>query len=238
MALIELRGITGGYRHRPVLGPIDLMIPEGSRLALLGGNGSGKTTLLKILLGLNPPLSGTVYWQGRPLASYPVQERARFAAYVPQQHRASFGFFVEDIVAMGSDAGRIQPRQTERFSRARAALAELGQEKLARRRMNELSGGQQQLVLLARALAQQTPVIVLDEPTNHLDWGHQRRLLTLIRALADQGRTLIFSTHQPEHARQIANRCLLLREGTMLADQDCGQCLTDEMLETLYPVDF
>ncbi len=238
MALIELKGITGGYRGQIVIGPLDLAIEAGSRLALLGGNGSGKTTLLKILLGLRAPASGTVHWQGRPLADFPLAERARFAAYVPQQHRAGFGFFAEDIVAMGSDAGLIRPRHDERLTRARAALAELGQEKLARRRMNELSGGQQQLVLLARALAQQTPVIVLDEPTNHLDWGHQRRLLALIDQLGAQGRTLIFSTHHPDHARQIANRCLLLREGMVLADASCTECLTDAMLSTLYPVDF
>ncbi len=238
MALIELRGVSGGYRSQPVFGPLDLIIPAGSRLALLGGNGSGKTTLLKVLLGLRAPLTGEVRWQDRPLASYPLAERARFAAYVPQQHRTGFGFFAEDIVAMGSDAGLIRPLPEERIARARAALAELGQEKLARRRMNELSGGQQQLVLLARALAQHTPVIVLDEPTNHLDWGHQHRLLALIHRLGDQGRTLIFSTHHPDHARRIADRCLLLREGALLADAACRDCLTDDSLSALHPVDF
>lgn len=238
MALIELRGLTGGYQGQAVFGPIDLVIPSGSRLALLGGNGSGKTTLLKVLLGLRAPLAGEVHWQDRPLTDYPLAERARFAAYVPQQHRTGFGFFAEDIVAMGADAGLIRAQSDERIARARAALAELGQEKLARRRMNELSGGQQQLVLLARALAQQTPVIVLDEPTNHLDWGHQHRLLALIQRLGDQGRTLIFSTHHPDHARRVADRCLLLREGAILADAACRDCLTDAMLSNLYPVDF
>lgn len=238
MALIELRGVSGGYRGQSVFGPINLSIPAGSRLAILGGNGSGKTTLLKVLLGLRAPLSGSILWQNRPLAAYSLAERAHFAAYVPQQHRAGFGFFAEDIVAMGSEAGLIRPSSDERIARARTALATLGQEKLARRRMNELSGGQQQLVLLARALAQQTPVIVLDEPTNHLDWGHQHRLLTLIGQLGEQGRSLIFSTHHPEHARRIADRCLLLREGQILADAPCANCLNEDNLEILYPVDF
>lgn len=236
--MIELRQLSGGFYNRSVFGPIDLHVPAGGIVALLGGNGSGKTTLLKTLLGLRPPISGEVYWDKRPLKSISLAERARLVAFVPQHHRAGFGLRVLDIVAMGGQAGVIRASSGQALEFAWAALQQLHQEHLAEKRITELSGGQQQLVLIARALAQQTPTLVLDEPVNHLDWGHQQRLLELISGLANNQRTILFSTHHPDHARQVANRCVLLKDGRLVGDGNCRQQLTTECLNDLYRLDF
>jgi iron complex transport system ATP-binding protein len=236
--MIRCEQLRGGYRGNAVFGPIDLTFEAGSVVALLGGNGSGKTTLLKTILGLRPPLSGAVYWQNKPLHALSLAERARLVAFVPQQHKVTFGLRVRDIVAMGSQAGLIKASSTEAFARADAALAQLKQSHLAEKRITELSGGQQQLILIARALAQQTPVLVLDEPINHLDWGHQQRLLDLIVQLAATERTIIFSTHHPDHAKRVAHRCVLMRAGLVLADGACAQKLTSAALNDLYQLDF
>lgn len=236
--MIHCTQLRGGYRGKAVFGPIDLRFEMGSVVALLGGNGSGKTTLLKTLLGLRPPLSGAVYWQNRPLAALSLAERARLVAFVPQQHKVTFGLKVRDIVAMGGQAGLVKAASASALARADAALAQLKQSHLAEKRITELSGGQQQLILIARALAQQTPVLVLDEPVNHLDWGHQQRLLTLLADLAAADRTIIFSSHHPDHARRVAHRCVLLRDGQIKADGHCQDELTPAALTDLYQLDF
>jgi len=236
--MIALEGLSGGYRGKTVFGPLNLTIKPGEAVALLGGNGSGKTTLLKTILGLRPPHSGRVCWDGEDLAQIPLAERARRVAFVPQNHKVSFGLRVLDIVAMGGSAGLIRAHSAQAEARAHEALAQLKQTHLASKRITELSGGQQQLVLIARALAQHTPVLVLDEPVNHLDWGHQKRLLGLLADLADQQRTIIFSTHHPEQARQLAKRCILMREGTIITDAECATCLTAAQLNDLYDIDF
>jgi iron complex transport system ATP-binding protein len=236
--MIRCEQLRGGYRGKAVFGPLDLSVEMGSVVALLGGNGSGKTTLLKTLLGLRPPLSGAVFWHDRPLASLSLAERARLVAFVPQQHKVTFGLKVRDIVAMGSQAGLIKGSSVAALARADVALAQLKQSHLADKRITELSGGQQQLVLIARALAQQTPVLVLDEPVNHLDWGHQQRLLALIADLAAADRTILFSTHHPDQARQVAHRCVLLRAGQIKADGRCQDELTPKALTDLYQLDF
>ncbi len=236
--MIELINLCGGYRKKTVFGPINLAIQPRDVVAILGGNGSGKTTLIKTLLGLRAPLGGQVRWDGVDLTQIPLTERARRVAFVPQNHKVTFGLRVLDIVAMGGHAGLIRAHSAEAEHRAYAALAELKQTHLASKRITELSGGQQQLVLIARALAQHTPVLVLDEPVNHLDWGHQKRLLGLLADLACQQRTIIFSTHHPDQARQLAKRCILMREGKIITDADCATCLTASELNDLYDIDF
>ncbi len=236
--MIRLRQLCGGYRQHPAFGPIDLEIQTGGIVALLGGNGSGKTTLIKTLLGLRAPLSGEVFWNDQPLERISLAERARLFAYVPQHHRVGFGLRVLDVVAMGGQAGIIRARSKTATERAWHALEQLRQTHLAEKRITELSGGQQQLILIARALAQQAQTLVFDEPVNHLDWGHQQRLLELIASLADDQRTIVFSTHHPDHARQVAQRCILLKEGQLFGDGLCQQHLTTHCLHELYQLDF
>jgi iron complex transport system ATP-binding protein len=225
-----------GYSDRVVGRGLHVTLAQGEVLALLGPNGSGKTTLLKTLLGLLAPLAGEARIDGRSLASYSIRERARRIAYVPQLHTPTFAFTVETVVLMGRTAhGNLfsRPSAKDRAVAARA-LAEFGIETLAPRAYTMISGGERQLVLLARALAQEPQFIVLDEPTASLDFGNQGKVMREIRTLAASGHGVLFTTHDPNHALRAADRAYLLREGARLAEGMVRDVLTRTQLEALY----
>ena len=230
------RGLTIGYGDRVVGRGLDLALAQGEVLALLGPNGGGKTTLLKTLLGLLPPLAGAALIEGRALSAYSVRERARRIGYVPQVHVATFAFTVETVVLMGRTAhGSLfsRPSAADRTVAARA-LERFGIAALAARPYTMISGGERQLVLLARALAQEPQFIVLDEPTASLDFGNQGKVMREIRALAASGHGVLFTTHDPNHALRAADRAFLIRAGERLAEGKVGEVLTRAQLEALY----
>jgi iron complex transport system ATP-binding protein len=225
-----------GYRDRLVGSGLDVALAEGEVLALLGPNGGGKTTLLKTLLGLIPPRAGEVRLAGHSLAASSMRERARFLAYVPQSHVATFAFPVETVVLMGRTAhGNLFSGPTARDRAvAAAALERFGIAHLAGRPYTMISGGERQLVLLARALAQEPRFIVLDEPTASLDFGNQGKVMREIRTLAASGHGVLFTTHDPNQALRLADRAFLLRAGTRVTDGSVNTVLTRENLEALY----
>jgi iron complex transport system ATP-binding protein len=230
------RDLTIGYRDRVVGRGLDVTLAQGEVLALLGPNGGGKTTLLKTLLGILSPLAGTALIDGRSLGAYSIRERARRIAYVPQAHTPTFAFTVETVVLMGRTAhGNLfsRPSAGDRAVAARV-LAQFGIVHLAQRAYTMISGGERQLVLLARALAQEPQFIVLDEPTANLDFGNQGKVMREIRALAASGHGVLFTTHDPNHALRTADRAFLLRDGRCVAEGKVGDVLTREQLEALY----
>jgi len=233
---LEAQALAIGYRDRLVGSELDVALAEGEVLALLGPNGGGKTTLLKTLLGLLPPLAGVVRFAGRSLATTSVRERARLLAYVPQSHVATFAFPVETIVLMGrTPHGSLFGRPTRRDRTvAAAALERFGIAHLSTRPYTMISGGERQLVLLARALAQEPRVIVLDEPTASLDFGNQGKVMREIRALAAAGHGVLFTTHDPNQALRLADRAFLLRAGARVTEGPVQTVLTRENLEALY----
>lgn len=233
---IEGRGLTIGYPDRTVGSGLDVALSTGEVLALLGPNGGGKTTLLKTLLGLLKPKAGEVRLGDKPLDNYSIRERARVVAYVPQVHISTFAFTVETVVLMGRTAhGSLFSRPSgQDRAVAQAALARFGIAALASRPYTMISGGERQLVLLARALAQEPQFIVLDEPTASLDFGNQGKVMREIRALAKSGHGVLFTTHDPNHALRAADRAYLLREGTRIADGPVATVLNREQLEALY----
>jgi iron complex transport system ATP-binding protein len=233
---IEGRDLTIGYPDRTVGSGLDVALSTGEVLALLGPNGGGKTTLLKTLLGLLKPKAGEVRLGGKPLDNYSIRERARVVAYVPQVHISTFAFTVETVVLMGRTAhGSLFSRPSGRDRAvAQAALERFGIAALASRPYTMISGGERQLVLLARALAQEPQFIVLDEPTASLDFGNQGKVMREIRALAKSGHGVLFTTHDPNHALRAADRAYLLREGTRIADGPVATVLSREQLEALY----
>jgi len=238
MNLIEARHLAIGYRGRQVGEGIELALDSGEVLCLLGPNGSGKTTLFRTLLGVLPPLAGTVRLAGRELSDWPRRELARRLGYVPQAHAGLFAFTVEEVVLMGRTAhmGRFStPTATDRAA-ARAAMERLGIAHLCRRLYTEISGGERQLALIARALAQETAILILDEPTASLDFGNQLRVLKEIDALKAQGLSILMSTHQPEHALRVADRVALLKAGRIVA-QGPRALVTAETLAELYGAD-
>ena len=225
-----------GYSSLVVGRGLDISLVEGEVLALLGPNGSGKTTLLKTLLGILPPLAGAVLIDGRLLASYSAPDRARQIAYVPQSHVPTFGFSVETVVLMGRTAhGNLfsRPSAVDRAVTERM-LERFGIAHLSERPYTMISGGERQLVLLARALAQEPRFIVLDEPTASLDFGNQGTVMREMRALAASGHGVLFTTHDPNHALRAASRAFLMRDGQRLVEGHVTDVLTQQRLEELY----
>ncbi len=234
--IIEGRDLTIGYPDHIVGSGLNVALETGEVLALLGPNGGGKTTLLKTLLGLLKPKAGMVRLGDRPLDEYQIAERARVIAYVPQVHVGTFAFTVETVVLMGRSAhGNLfsRPSAHDRDV-AQAALERFGISRLSARPYTEISGGERQLVLLARALAQEPRFIVLDEPTASLDFGNQGKVMREIKALAASGHGVLFTTHDPNHALRAADRAFLLRDGTALAEGPVASVLERERLEALY----
>ena len=236
--MLEARALAIGYDRRRVAAGIDLAVGRGEILCLLGPNGAGKTTLFKTLLGLIPALGGEVRIAGQALGTLSRQALARTMAYVPQAQTMEFAYTVLDLVLMGRTAHLgpfAGPRAVDR-ERAQAALADLGIEGLASTEANRISGGQRQLCLIARALAQDAPMLVMDEPTASLDLGNRLLVLDRVRALRDRGYGIVFSTHDPDQARSLATRIAIISGGRLAAYGAPGETLTAATLTAVYGV--
>ncbi|HLX29000.1 MAG TPA: ABC transporter ATP-binding protein [Casimicrobiaceae bacterium] len=234
--MLDVRDLAFGIGARRIGAGVSFTLAPGETLAVLGGNGAGKTTLFRTLLGLLPVQGGMLAIDGEEVARLAPAKRARKLAYVPQQHSSAFGFSVLEAVLMGR-AARIgvfaRPGRGD-YDVAYAALDTLGIGTLATRAINEVSGGERQLVMIARALAQAAPVLVLDEPTTSLDFGNRLRVLAEVDRLRARGMTILFSTHEPDQALAHADRALLLFDGRMLAFDSVERALTPENIERLY----
>jgi len=236
--MLEVRSLEAGFASRAVLRQVTFSAAPGEVLGVLGPNGSGKTTLFRTLLGLLPPRGGEVLLEGKLLAQKSRSEIARLAGYVPQGHAAYFPFSVHEFVLLGRSAHRgafAAPGSRDR-DLAQAALDRLGVGSLAGRAITEISSGERQLALIARALAQEPRILVMDEPTASLDFGNQVRVLEAIRALAGSGLSVLFSTHAPDHAFLAAQRVLLLGEGRVLAQGTPPEVIRTETLAQVYGV--
>lgn len=233
---ISVRGISFGYTDKKILEDIDLEISKGEIVTILGPNGSGKTTLIKLILGLLTPLKGSVRIDGIDIPGIGIREFARKIAYVPQSHKTVFPYSVTDIVLMG----RI-PHKTFFFKYskddlrvAHEALDKLSIQHLAQRPYTEISGGERQLAIIARALAQGAKTFILDEPASGLDYGNQLRLLEQIISLSKEGYTFIKSTHSPEHALWIGDRTIMIKDGSIVADGRSDDIINSENLFNIY----
>ena len=208
---LQARGLTIGYGSTEVASDIDLEVRSGEVTCLLGPNGSGKTTLFKTLIGLIPPLAGEVSVGGRPLSGLSVREIAEQIAYVPQQHAPTFPFRVFDVVMMGRQVrkGLLSAPGAHDRERSWEVLEQLGLLRLADADYTRISGGQRQMVMIARALVQDTRMLVLDEPTASLDYGNQVRIIGEIARLSRSGYGIVLSTHNPDHAFAVADKVTL-----------------------------
>jgi ABC-type cobalamin/Fe3+-siderophores transport system ATPase subunit len=228
--------VTAGYHGKTVIFEVDLALGAGETLCLLGPNGSGKTTLFKTILGLMYPTAGRVCVDGEDIRRWPRQRLARTLGYVPQAHVPPFAFRVRDVVLM---ARSVHTRLFSSPGRSDVVIAEQALEQLsilplADELYTELSGGQRQLVLIARALAQQAPVLVLDEPTANLDFANQMLVLRHIRELAGSGLGILMTTHFPDFAFLCASRVALMKRGRILATNNPHEILTQALLEQTY----
>lgn len=222
---LSTAGLEYGYLpQEPLFPPLDLCCRAGEITAVLGTNGRGKTTLLHTLIGHLAPLSGTLH-------------RAEHIGFVPQIFTPPFSYSVLDMVLMGRAATiRLFALPSARdVAAARDALAQLGIADLADTDFNALSGGQRQLVLIARALASECRMLILDEPTAALDWQNQARVLRLLQRLAKTADlSILLTTHDPAHALAIADRALLLMADRQYLYGDCDNTLTEAHLSRLY----
>ena len=236
--MLEVRALSFGFPGRTIGRDVSFSLAAGESMCVLGPNGGGKTTLFRTILGLLPVKSGEVRLNERPLHLLDRAEIARAAGYVPQGHSAYFAFTLLEFVLMGRSARVGAFSSPGRADRAVAerALESLGIAALADKPVTEVSGGERQLALVARALAQEPKLLVMDEPTASLDFGNQVRVLERILALAATGIAILFSSHDPDHAFLGAQRALLLGEGRVLELGTPKDVVRSDTLRRLYGV--
>ena len=235
---LEIERAGCGYGGKPVVEDVSFALESGEVVCLLGANGSGKTTLFKAILGLLRLSAGRILVDGADTAVWPRDRLARTLAYVPQAHAPPFPFAVRDVVLMARTAhlGMLGTPSHRDAAIAEDAMETLGVAHLARARYTEISGGERQLVLIARALAQQSEFLIMDEPTSNLDFGNQVRVLRRVKELAGRKLGLLMTTHFPDHAFLCASRVAVLKAGRLLAMGRPEDVITEQRLESVYGV--
>jgi iron complex transport system ATP-binding protein len=242
--LVEVHDASFSYGEQEIFGGIGFSVGPGEVFCLLGPNGCGKTTLLDCILGLHHLHSGSILIGGRDAESYRPGKIARQIAYVPQRHEPTFPYTVREIVTMGRAAylGLFEsPSQADRRI-ADEALDHIGIAHLRNRPYTQLSGGETQMVMIARTLAQQTPVVILDEPTAHLDFRYELVIMEVIAGLVkEKGLSIIMATHSPNHAfhfqdNGIRTSVALLHNGVFFAKGSPESVLNEDSLKSLYGV--
>jgi iron complex transport system ATP-binding protein len=236
--VLEVASLAFGFPGRTIGRDVSFSLGDGEVMCVLGPNGGGKTTLFRTVLGLLASHGGKILLEGKSIESLSRTEIAKLIGYVPQGHTGYFAYTVRDFVLMGRTAHLgifSSPSKKDRDVAGRA-LASLGMAHLADRPITEVSGGERQLALVARALAQEPRLLVLDEPTASLDFGNQVRVLERIAALARTGISILFSSHDPDHAFLCAQRALLLAEGRALEIGAPREVIRADTLQRLYGV--
>jgi iron complex transport system ATP-binding protein len=238
--LLKYEHITFGYptADQPVMKEFDLEIGAGTVTAILGPNGAGKTTLLHLTLGWLKPQSGIVLLDQRALGDFSRRALGQWMGLVPQSEHTPFEFSLLEFVLLGR-APHLPPLAMpgkEDGEIAADALQQVGLAKMQNRSILSLSGGERQLVLIARALVQQPRLLLLDEPTAHLDLGNKIRLLGLLRKLQGRQVTIVLTTHEPEVAAAIATHLVLMRNGQVLRAGPLAETCTSQWLSTTYGV--
>lgn len=235
--MLTVKGLSFFYQpDRMILKDISFALASHDILCLLGPNGTGKTTLLRCLLSLNKMKSGSMEIDGQDLTKTPAKKRAKMMAYVPQATTMAFPYEAREVVLMGrvthlAAGGR--PTKKD-WALADEAMDRLGILHMRHYLFNEMSGGEKQMVLVARALTQQARIMVMDEPTASLDYSNQVKMLQVIKSLAEQGYSILMTSHFPDHAFLACNKVVLMRDGVLMAQGLPDDVVTTENLSKLY----
>lgn len=235
---LEIENVSFNYGNHIVLKQVSFRAKTGQLICLLGPNGVGKSTLFRCILGLHH-YSGTIRIDGIDNNKLTAKMRAKKIAYIPQNHIPTFNYKVKDIVLMGTSSGLdvfSLPGKVEN-ARVDEALMKMGIMHLKERGYANISGGERQLVLIARALAQDTEIMIMDEPTSNLDYGNQNRVLQKIKELEGDGYTIIMSMHNPEQAFLYASKVMALENGMLIGYGETDEILDEQMLFKLYQLD-
>lgn len=234
--MLEVSALTGGYGSKTVLNDISFFADKADMIYVLGANGCGKTTLLNMLTGFKNFTGGSITVSGTSINDLSIQERSKLVSYIPQQHVPAFNYTVKDVVLMGR-AGRLRYYQTpgeEDINIAEQALSLLGIEDFSQKEYTQLSGGERQLVLIARAICQQAEIVIMDEPMQSLDFINQAMVLRAARLLTNSGRCVIMSTHTAINNYQNSDKMLLMsKDGTALSGE-IEEVLTQENVRNAY----
>lgn len=235
---IEIANVSTGYDNNVVLRDVNLKLKSGEITCLLGPNGVGKTTLFKTLLGFIPPLSGKVLINGKAIRHMSPKDFAKFIAYVPQAHHTPFPYTVRDVVLFGRIAHLnifTSPGKKDKIIADRALdLLEISY--LADRYFTELSGGEKQMVIIARALAQEAGFLILDEPSSSLDYGNQIKVIKKIKDLENNAIGILMATHSPDHAFMLEANVVILNAGRVFGYGRPEDLVTTDSLKKIYGV--
>ena len=236
---VIVKDLSFSYGSHQVLHDINFTVEDGEFLSILGCNGVGKSTLFRCVLGLLNTYKGQVLINGVDTRKLPPSKMAKLAAYIPQNCSPAFNYSVEDIVLMGTTAGLNSLRSPgkKELERVDWALDKIGIEHLRKRCFHHISGGERQLAVIARALVQDAKLLMLDEPTASLDFGNQMLVQEQARALADEGYTIIQTTHNPEQSYMFSDKVLAIKDGRVLCHGEPQKIMTREIISQLYGLD-
>lgn len=234
----EAIGVSSGYEERPVIDDISVSVESGDVVGVLGPNGSGKTTLFKTLLRFLPLSGGKLVIDGEDASTMRTSEFARKICYIPQNHSSAFAYTVEEMAMMGRacHVPMFSVPTSEDADIVAHALDMLHISHLRSRQYTELSGGQQRLALIARALSQQAKILIMDEPSSDLDYANQQLVQNTIHELRDQGYGIMLSTHAPEYPFSTATKVVLLKNGRVVSAGTPDDALTPETLTDAFGV--
>jgi iron complex transport system ATP-binding protein len=238
---LSFHDVSFGYQTAEpvVLKGVSLNVPEGSVTAVLGPNGAGKTTLLHLALGWLRPQGGEVFLGGKPVHDYSQRERGRLMSLVPQKEHIPFEYSIIEYVLLGRAPYLTTLEMPGRgdYGIAMGSIESVGLDGMQERPISDLSSGERQLVLVARALTQQPRVMLLDEPTSHLDMRNKKRLIEIIGSQKALGRTVLFTTHELDVAARLADRVVLMRSGEVLRAGPLDEVLVNESVKEAYGLD-
>lgn len=236
---LKIENLKCGYRNKIVIENVSIALQSGEALCVLGPNGVGKSTLFKTILGQVKILSGSITIDNMDIQKMSHNNGARLLAYVPQSKNCSYQFCVKDIVMMGRAAfiGKFSTPSVGDEKIVEDAIKKVGIQNLANKKYSQLSGGEQQMVLLARAVAQQSKYIILDEPASNLDFKNQKELLMTICDLTENGVGVLMASHSPEHAFMCCDKTLLLKRNGKYAYGKTNDIITSENLKASYGID-